>query len=117
MTMEASCHCGTITLTIADAPKELTDCNCSICRRYGVLWAYYPLKSVIVLGGPIDAYMWDDRAIRFNRCRGCGCVTHWSPEDAATDRMGVNARLMELEILQKVRIRHLDGAKSERYLD
>lgn len=28
---------------------EVTECNCSICRRYGVLWAYYPPDRVRVL--------------------------------------------------------------------
>jgi hypothetical protein len=31
--------------------------------------------------------------------------------------MGVNARLMNLETLKAARIRHLDGAVTERYLD
>ena len=39
--VESSCHCGAITLRIDTAPETVTDCNCSICRRYGVLWAYY----------------------------------------------------------------------------
>lgn len=44
--IEASCHCGAVRLEIEKAPTEITDCNCSICRRYGVLWAYYTLDQV-----------------------------------------------------------------------
>lgn len=117
MTITATCHCGAITLTTAHAPTEVTECTCSICRRYGVLWAYYPLSNVTVSGGPTDRYLWDDRSISFHRCQRCGCVTHWWPEDPSTDRVGVNARLMELEVLAAARVRHLDGAVSERYLD
>lgn len=117
MTTQASCHCGSITIEVATAPAEVTECSCSICRRYGVLWAYYPLSQVKIVGGPTDAYMWDDRSISFHRCKACGCVTHWWPEGASADRMGVNARLMEIDTLKAARIRHLDGAVSERYLD
>jgi hypothetical protein len=46
----ASCHCGQVTLEIEVAPVEVTDCTCSICRRYGVLWAYYSPKQVRVNG-------------------------------------------------------------------
>jgi hypothetical protein len=47
--IKASCHCGTVRLEI-DAPlTEVTECNCSICRRYGVLWAYYTPDRVRVL--------------------------------------------------------------------
>jgi hypothetical protein len=37
--------------------------------------------------------------------------------DPARDRMGVNARLMSLEVLASARVRKLDGAVTERYVD
>jgi hypothetical protein len=114
---EASCHCGAVHFIIASAPAEVTVCNCSICRRYGVLWAYYPLGEVRITGGATDAYSWDDRSIEFHRCRNCGCVTHWAPIDKGTDRMGVNARLMDPAVVAQARVRHLDGAGTERYVD
>ncbi|MFC0009789.1 GFA family protein [Devosia nitrariae] len=46
MPVEASCHCGPVRLIVQAAPSEITECNCSICRRYGVLWAYYPKSAV-----------------------------------------------------------------------
>jgi hypothetical protein len=110
----ASCHCGAVVLEIAEAPGEITDCNCSICRRYGVLWAYYAPNQVVVRAEHgTDRYLWGDRSIAFHRCRGCGCVTHWSSVDPARDRMGVNARLMAPEAVVGARLRHLDGAGSE----
>ncbi len=115
----ASCHCGAVSLEVAAAPVEVTDCNCSICRRYGVLWAYYPLADVRVVpeGVETDLYCWDDRSIAFHRCRVCGCVTHWAPVGPGRDRMGVNARLMDLAVLAGAWVRRLDGAVTERYLD
>jgi len=117
--IEASCHCGAIRLDIAQAPAAVTSCNCSICRRYGVLWAYYSPSQVTLRpdNGPTDIYMWDDRAIEFHRCRTCGCVTHWAAVDRTLDRMGVNARLMDPDVLAGARVRHLDGAVTERYID
>ena len=114
--IQSSCHCGAVTLEFGAAPTEVTDCSCSICRRYGVLWAYYPLASVSVKG-PTDTYLWGDCSIAFHRCKTCGCVTHWSPVNRAEGRMGVNTRLMPPEVLAKALVRHLDGAKTERYLD
>lgn len=119
MAVEASCHCGAVTFAVADAPESITNCNCSICRRYGVLWAYYAPADVAFSAGigPTDVYMWDDRLIEFHRCRACGVVTHWAPVDRASQRMGVNARLFPLDVLSALRVRHLDGAGSERYVD
>jgi hypothetical protein len=116
--IEASCHCGAVRLTIDNAPTEVTDCNCSICRRYGVLWAYYPTTDVQVSpAGGTDVYAWGPRATIFHRCATCGCVTHWSAADPARRKMGVNARLIDPDLLAKARVRHLDGAVTDEYLD
>jgi hypothetical protein len=114
--IESSCHCGAVKLEIATAPETVTDCDCSICRRYGVLWAYYSPRDVR-LDGATDIYMWNDQSIEFHRCRNCGCVTHWAAVDGTLDRMGVNARLMAPDILARARIRRLDGAGTGNYLD
>jgi hypothetical protein len=117
--MEASCHCGAIHLEIATPPDTVTDCNCSICRRYGVLWAYYSPKLVKINAAPgaTDVYMWKDRKIEFHRCKVCGCLMYWAPVNKTRDRMGVNARMMDLNVLAAARVRKLDGAVTERYVD
>ena len=117
--VDASCHCGAIHLEADTAPEAVTDCNCSICRRYGVLWAYYSPKHVRVVAASdaTDIYMWNDRSIEFHRCKVCGCVTHWAAVDRSADRMGVNARLMDLAVVAAARVRKLDGAVTENYVD
>ena len=117
--IESSCHCGAVKLQMATAPQTVTDCNCSICRRYGVLWAYYSPTQVRIVAddAATDRYLWGDRCIEFHRCRVCGCVTHWAAVDRTVDRMGVNARLMAPEVRAAARVRRLDGAGTERYLD
>jgi len=118
-TIDASCHCGAVHLEITTAPETVTDCNCSICRRYGALWAYYSPRQVGIAatGSATEIYMWNDRSIEFHRCKICGCITHWAAVDKRSDRMGVNARLMDPDVLGAVRVRKLDGAVSWKYLD
>jgi hypothetical protein len=116
-TAEASCHCGSVRLTLPAPPDNLTDCNCSVCRRYGALWAYYSPQDVrILVAAGTDIYMWGERSIQFHRCKTCGCLTHWAAVDPKSDRMGVNARLLAPEIVRTLRIRKLDGANTFRYL-
>jgi hypothetical protein len=121
MTMiTTTCHCGAVAIQIPRAPATLTNCNCSICRRYGTLWAYYPADEVNVSAEPgaTMAYAWGDESIRFVRCSTCGCVTHWEPIDPGSEsRVGVNARNFHPDQLGAVRIRRLDGAETEEYLD
>lgn len=116
----ATCHCGAVRLEIARRPRVLTDCNCSICRRYGALWAYYTHKTVKVIGAPgaAAAYVWGDRTLELYHCKTCGCVTHHERVRKRPDsKVGVNARLMDPEAIAKARIRRLDGADTWKYLD
>ena len=101
-------------------PRRLTSCNCSICRRYGTLWAYYKLPEVrvVAMPGATHEYMWGDKSLKFVRCRSCGCVTHWEPVEPRPDsKMGVNARNFDPDVLGTVPIRLLDGASTWKYLD
>lgn len=114
----ATCHCGAVTIALAADPAEVIDCNCSLCRRYGVLWAYYPASEIAVSpDAETDTYAWNGRHVDFHRCRNCGCVTHWTPRDDGRDKRGINARLLQPEKLGKIRVRHLDGANTGKYLD
>ena len=118
--IEASCHCGAISIGLSRTPRALTDCNCSVCRRYGALWAYYKKKDVRIRGarGAKSSYSWGERNIRFVRCRNCGCVTHWEEVNrSGSGRMGINARNLDPVVVMNIRIRHLDGASTWKYLD
>ena len=114
--VEGSCHCGKVRIEIDTAPEEVADCNCSICRRSGTLWAYYDPNHVrIVETVPTDTYMWGDRSLALHRCAECGCVTHWRAVKPDYARMGVNARLLAPEVLAAARVRHIDGASYGNY--
>jgi hypothetical protein len=118
--LAATCHCGAVRIEIPWRPRILIDCNCSICRRYGTLWAYYKADTVRVHSarGATAEYAWGDRTLRFVRCAICGCVTHWEPRRRKVKgRIGVNARNFEPSVLASVRIRRLDGASTWKYLD
>lgn len=93
--MEASCHCGAVRYTVEKAPEQVMDCNCSHCRLYGALWAYYPQRDVTFQAEDTFIYMWGDRALEMRHCKTCGCFTHFTvagTDDAKT--IGLNARLM-----------------------
>jgi hypothetical protein len=118
--LTGTCHCGAIRIEIPERPQTVTNCNCSLCRRLGGLWAYYPLGTVKVSGHPehTEAYIWGDKTLRTVRCRECGCVTHWEPlQPEAVAKMGVNIRNFDPDEIGDVRIRRFDGASTWTYLD
>ena len=61
------CHCGAVTIEIPHPPETLTDCSCSICRRYGVLWGYFERGQVRITAAPgaTQAYAWDKKTLQF----------------------------------------------------
>ena len=44
-TMRGSCHCGKIACRLDAEPTEAIECNCSICRRKGMVLAAFPESS------------------------------------------------------------------------
>ena len=117
--LTGSCHCGAVQVQVPHKPRRLTNCNCSICRRYGGLWGYYDRSKVRVIArkGALAHYSWGDKYLRTFRCANCGCVTHWQPISRTRSRMGVNFRNFDLRIIESTRVRRLDGAKTWKFLD
>lgn len=111
--IEASCHCGKVKIRIPNSTETVTSCNCSICTRYGALWAYFEPKSVTVSCNKdaLGTYSWADKTIEFKHCKNCGCVTHYTPTKCGNkDKMAVNFRLVPAKILNSAKIRYFDAA-------
>lgn len=116
----ASCHCGAVQIELVHAPQTLTECNCSICHRYGARWVHYTRETAQVLCRPqaVSAYLWGDREIEFYHCNTCGCVTHYeSVAKLPFSRISVNARGLPPDEIAGVPVRHFDGASSWEFLD
>ena len=107
------CHCGNISLHVTEMPREVSRCNCSICRRYAALWAYYvPGDVVITYQKTVKTfYSWGDQDIEYHRCHICGCVTHYvTTEHCPIQRIALNARMTEPAALEGIATREVDGA-------
>lgn len=119
-TLCATCHCGAVRVHVKRAPRTVTRCNCSICRRYGAQWAYYSAGSVRIEApkGSLSSYSWRHKVRAYYRCSTCGCVTHYKyRKQWGAGTVAVNASNFEPEVMQGVRVRRLDGAASWKFLD
>lgn len=114
--MEGTCHCGQVTWKLDTAPESATVCDCTICRRYGVIWAYGYIGLDIHTSGETKMYRRPDGgAIDFHFCANCGCVTHYiaTKEDQEGRRWtAVNLRLTEPALIAHLPIDHFDGLES-----
>lgn len=112
--IEGSCHCGSVHWKFQGKPESATACNCTVCRRYGVLWAYDFEGEGIEVAGPTTAYV-RGRSIGFHFCPACGCVAYWrslQPNDEDRRRIAVNLRLAAPEEVADVPIDHFDGLQT-----
>ncbi len=113
--IEGVCHCGAVHWSFNGAPESVTACNCSLCRRYGVLWIYDYEGGAITVSGPTTIYTRHDRAkpaLEIHFCKTCGCVITWRGLGAEADgrrRMAVNLRLTEPGPVAHLPIDHFDG--------
>ena len=98
----ATCHCKAIKLTFPTPTEKLNECHCTICRRYGALWAYYNPKDVQIEGPKTDTYQFGEKNNDFHRCPSCGCMTHKTDaKDENATEMGVNCNMLEKEELRR----------------
>ena len=110
--LEGSCHCGQVEWRFDGVPEDATACNCTVCRRYGVLWAYDFEGERIHVSGPTRAYAWGERGIGFHFCEHCGCIAYWravAPREDGRRRIAVNLRLAEPDQVADIVMRHFNG--------
>jgi hypothetical protein len=108
--LEGSCHCGMVRWTFDGAPETATACNCSICRRYGALWAYGLEDVTIRTSGATQAYLWNRNWIEFHFCAKCACIAYWRATRSGADgrRMAVNLRLAPPDAVSRIALIHHD---------
>lgn len=110
--LEGSCLCGAVRWRFAGLPDGATACNCTACRRYGVLWAYDHEGEGIHVEGDTRAYA-RGRALTFNFCPTCGCVAYWrglQTDEQGRRRIAVNLRLaLDPDAIAAIPIDHFDG--------
>jgi len=96
--IQGLCHCGAVRWQFEGEPDGATACNCTVCRRYGVLWAYHYEGEGIRVSGATHSYV-RGKAIEFHFCPACGCIAFWRArqKDQQGRRIAVNLRLAEPE--------------------
>ena len=120
---QGACLCGAVRWRFRGAFPDATICNCTACRRYGVLWIYGDDGHEIHVEDPdgkLTRYSRekgsrDSAALSFNFCSCCGNVVSWRALKARADgrvRTAVNIRLAEPETVAELPLQRFDGLQS-----
>ena len=93
--IQGSCLCGSVRWQFEGEPDGATACNCTACRRYGVLWAYDYEGESIKVSGKTQPYVRGE-SLEFHFCPTCGCIAFWRAKQKNQEgrrRIAVNLRL------------------------
>ncbi|MBA4490863.1 GFA family protein [Paracoccus sp. S1E-3] len=114
--LTGSCHCGRLHWRFDTWPDGATLCNCTICRRYGVLWIYGHEGEDVALTGDSHIYKTSSGWLEFHFCPDCGCIAAWRGVHLQKDgrrRLAVNLRLSEdQDIIRPIPLDLFDGLDS-----
>lgn len=116
--LTGTCHCGSASWTLIGEPGSITACNCSLCSRYGALWAYDFEGERVAVQGDTSTYRRigkADPALEIIFCPSCAGVLAYRGLRVEADgrtRMAVNVRLAPIEDVAALAIDHFDGLDS-----
>jgi hypothetical protein len=114
--LKLTCLCGQVRIEVAKRPDFINACNCTLCRKSGVRWAYFHPSEIVMEGATRD-YRREDRddpAAAIHFCGRCGSVTHFTLTASAISQFGhvqtgINMALAEESDLVGCELRYPDG--------
>ena len=113
MGYSGSCHCGAVRFDVsADLPAEVIECNCSICRRKGLLLAFVPEASVTLVSGgdKLDSYRFNTHKIEHRFCTVCGVEPFAMARQGDVPMAAINIRCVPDADLSTITRKPYDGA-------
>ncbi|MBX5157566.1 GFA family protein [Rhizobium sp. NZLR8] len=111
MLYEGSCHCGKVAFEVEGEFTEAIDCNCSLCRRGGLL-AFVPRDKLVLKTPEADpsTYTFNRHVIRHHFCANCGIAPFGegvAPDGAAM--ASINLRCIPAVDLGALKVTAYDG--------
>ena len=114
-----SCHCGAVRFEVVAPPDlEVTECNCSICRRSGYLHLIVTKDDFKLLSGEehLTTYTFDSGEAKHLFCKTCGIKSFYVPR-SHPDGYSVNVRCLDEANIRSLSITPFDGKNWEENID
>jgi hypothetical protein len=91
-----SCHCGAVRFEIDAVIDRVTQCNCSICSKKGILHHRVSPERFRLLSDPgaLGTYRFGTMVAQHHFCRNCGIHVFTRPR-AAPELYTVNVRVLD----------------------
>jgi hypothetical protein len=95
-TYTGGCHCGRVRFRVTADLGRVTECNCSVCTKKGILHLIVPTDRFELLSGAdaLATYEFNTRVAKHRFCRTCGIHSFYVPR-SDPDEVDVNARCLD----------------------
>ena len=95
-TYEGGCHCGRVQFRVRADLSLVSECNCSICTKKGILHLTVSPEDFELLSGEdvLTTYQFNTNTAKHTFCKHCGIHAFNTPR-LHPDRISVNARCLE----------------------
>jgi hypothetical protein len=113
--LKGTCHCKQVSWVYPKSLESVTACNCTLCRRYGALWAYGYIEEGISISGDCGIYTRGREINGFHFCSNCGCLVYYlaRQKDSEGLRIAVNLRMVEeSKAILSLPVDHFDGLET-----
>jgi hypothetical protein len=111
-TFTGGCHCGQVRFECTSDLSMVTACNCSICTKKGLHFAFLAPKSFQLRAGDenLKEYLFNKHAIRHQLCVDCGVdVFARGTRPDGTEVVALNVSCIDGVDLSKITMTPIDG--------
>jgi hypothetical protein len=112
--MEGGCHCGRVRFRVRADLDRVSECNCSICTKKGILHLIVPPEQFELLSGKdeLTTYAFNTGVAKHTFCKHCGIHPFYVPR-SDPDKIDVNARCLDDIDLATISPQQFDGKNWE----
>jgi len=113
-TFLGGCHCGAVRFRVTVGRLAASECNCSMCRKKAPLHLIVPEQDFELLSGAenLTTYTFNTHVAKHIFCNVCGIHSFGRPR-SAPDKVSVNARCLDEDVLSRLERSHFDGQNWE----
>ena len=115
---EGGCHCGRVRFRVTADLDTVTNCNCSICTKKGILHLIVSPNQFELLSGrdALTTYRFNTGVAQHTFCKHCGIHPFYVPR-SDPDKIDVNARCLDDIDPARLPIKSFDGRHWETAMD
>ena len=113
-TYQGGCHCGRVRFRVTADLSSVTECNCSMCTKKGILHIIVPRDQFELESGKDDLtlYTFNTGVAQHMFCKHCGMHPFYVPR-SDPDKVDVNVRCLDDIDIDALPLKRFDGKNWE----